>query len=174
MFLADATLNERTIEGVLDACELTYMVGFKDYIYRKGDVVLLRGAVSLSGLTKSPDKPPAVFLKVTAFDLVGTTTQFAPLHYAFISAKGESFAGKEAGKFTCEDGGVCLAYPILDNPNLFNAILDGEFEINVNRYENSSDVNVPIAIDRDEPEVSKKFAECSLKLMDVLKKKFGG
>jgi hypothetical protein len=123
VFLGDAMLNDRTIEGRLDASELTYVVGYEDYIYRKGDAVLLRGAVSFSGLTKSPNKPPALFLKVTAFDLVGDKTQFAPLHYAFISAKGESFAGKESGKFTCEDGGVCIAYSIFDNPNLFDAIL---------------------------------------------------
>jgi hypothetical protein len=95
---------------------------------------------------------------VTAFDVVGTKSRFAPLN-AFISSNGESFAGKEIGRFTCDDGGVCVAYNLLDNPDILKVILDGQFEINVNRYKNSSDVSVPIAIDRDRPELMLKFAQ---------------
>jgi hypothetical protein len=87
--LTDLTFNERTVEGGLDACELTYLVGFEDYIYRKGDLVFLRGSISMSALSRSPDKPPGIFLKVTAFDLVGANPQFAPLNYVFLSAKGQ-------------------------------------------------------------------------------------
>lgn len=175
VFLIDLRFDERTRQGHLDACELVYMVGFQDHIYRRGEMSALRGSLQLSALIEAPDKPPIISFKVTAFDLMGTqaTPQFAPLHYAFLSANGTSFAGKEAGKFTCDDGGICMAFSIFDNPTLLEALLDGTFEINVTRRPGGSDVRVPVNIARDKPETAMKFAGCTLKLIEVMKKKFG-
>ena len=52
-------------------------------------------------------------------------------------------------------------YNLFDNPDILKGLLDGEFEINVNRYENSSDASVPIAIDRDKQDVNQKLVLCS-------------
>jgi len=173
--LVDLRFDERTRQGRLDACELVYLLGFEDHIYRQGGMTALRGSLSLSALIEAPNKPPVITLKVTAFDMVGAqpSPQFAPLHYAFLSAKGTSFAGKEAGKFTCDDGGVCMAFSIFDNPTLLEALLDGAFEINVSRTPNGSDVRVPVNFARDKPETAREFAGCTLKLIEVMKKKFG-
>jgi len=173
--LVELRFDERTRQGRLDACELVYLLGFEDHIYRNGGMSVLRGSLSLSALIEAPDKPPVISFKVTAFDMVGAqpSPQFAPLHYAFLSANGTSFAGKEAGKFTCEDGGICMAFSVFDNPTLLEALLDGALEINVSRTPNGSDVRVPVNFGRDKPETAREFAGCTLKLIEVMKKKFG-
>jgi hypothetical protein len=171
--LGEAIAHERAIEGHLNACELTYLVGFADHIYRKGDIVILRGAVSMSAAVTAPDKPPFITFKVTAFDVVGGTPQFTPLHYGYLSANGQSYAGKEYVKFPCDDGGLCMGYSLIENVDLAMAISDG-FEINVNRSKGGSDVRVPVHILRDRPQTSRAFNQCTLKLMDVVQKKFGG
>jgi hypothetical protein len=56
---------------------------------------------------------------------------------------------------------------------LVEALIDGSFEINLTRKAGGSDVKVPINIGRDKPETSQAFASCTLKLVDVMKKKFG-
>lgn len=172
--LVDLRIDERTRSGKLDACELVYLIGFEDHIYRRGEVTALRGSLQLSALIEAPNKPPIVAFKVTAFDIIGAKThQFAPLHYAFITAKGTSFAGKESGKFTCEDGGVCMAFSVFENERLLEALIDGAFEINVTRQPGGSDVRVPVNFARDKPEVAARFANCTLKLIEVMQEKFG-
>jgi hypothetical protein len=110
VMLTDATPTERTVEGHLDACELTYLLAFQDNIYRNGGTVFLRGSFMVSAITADKDKAPGIVFKITAFDLVGEQTQLAPVNYAFVTANNQSFAGTESGKFKCEDGGLCLAY----------------------------------------------------------------
>ena len=123
---------------------MTYLIAFEDHIYRRGAITFLRGSVSLTGFVATKDKPPAILLKVTAFDLAGENPQFSPLGYGFLSAVGQSYARKEAVVFTCEDGGLCIGYEALKYPELMIAI-GQEFEINFNRAEGKSDVKIPVS-----------------------------
>jgi hypothetical protein len=171
--VAELEHTNRNSKGQLDACELRYIVAFQDNIYRQGAVTFLRGAVSFMGLIQEADKPPGILLKVTAFDLVGEKPVFAPLSLAYLTANGKSYAGKQSGTFTCEDGGQCVAYNFFDDPDLA-ASLGQTFEINITRANGSSDVRVPINVLRDFPKVSADFSNCSLELADLLMRKFGG
>ena len=169
--LVDAQSTERTVKGQLDSCEMTYTVAFEDHIYRRGALSFLRGNVSFMGFMNAKDKPPAVMLKVTGFDVVNQNTNFAPLGYAYLSAKGQSFAKKEFVNFQCEDGGLCIGYEMLKYPDLGFAISD-DFEINFSRANGSSDVKVPISFLRDRPAESLNFSQCMIKLLDALRSKF--
>lgn len=164
--------TNRMSKGQLDACELRYIVAFEDNIYRQGGITFLRGAVSLMGLIQQADKPPGILLKVTAFDLVGDKPNFAPLSLAYLTANGKSYAGKQSGTFTCDDGGQCVAYSFFDDPDLAIA-LSQSFEINITRANGNSDVSVPIRVARDFPKVSVGYSQCTVQLADLLMKKFG-
>lgn len=163
--------TERMSRGQLDACELRYIVAFEDNIYRQGGITFLRGAVSLIGMVQHADKSPGILLKVTAFDLVGDKPAFAPLSLGYLTADGKSYAGKQSGSFKCDDGGQCVAYDFFNNPGLSIA-LSQEFELNITRANGDSDVSVPIHIAHDFPAVSAEFSGCTLKLADLLMKKF--
>lgn len=163
--LLELKMDERKIRGKLDACELTYLVAFEDYIYRRGATTLLRGNVSLMGFVES-DKPPGIFLKVTAFDAIGNDAKLAPLGYAYLSVHGTSYAGAEFVSFTCEDGGLCVGYELLKHPEL--AAIGEGFQISFTRANGKTDVLVPISLHNDKDSVWQSFNMCSLKLFDVL------
>jgi hypothetical protein len=171
VLLVEAQATDRTVGGQLDSCEMTYMVAFEDHIYRRGAVSFLRGAVSFMGFTKAKDKPPAIILKVTAFDLENQNPKFAPLNYAFLTVAGQSYAKKEFVNFKCEDGGLCIGYEMLKFPELGDLFSD-DFEINFNRAGGGSDVKVPISFVRDKPAEALKFSSCMVKLLDVVRQKF--
>ena len=135
--LAEATFAARTVQGQLDACEVTYLLALEDFIYKQGQAVFLRGALSLNGATNDKSKPPYFIFKITAFDIVNNRPQFSPLFYAYLSKKRQSYAGKEFVKFQCDDGGLCIGYEILKNADL-TAILNDPFEINFNRTNGGS------------------------------------
>jgi hypothetical protein len=68
----------------------------------------------------------------------------------------------------------CAAlFSIFDHPTLLEALIDGAFEINCTRRPGGSDVRVPVNIIRDKPETAQEFAACTLKLIEVMRKKFG-
>jgi hypothetical protein len=169
--LVNLDFTERTVGGRLDACELVYLVAFKDYIYRNGGLVVLRGAINISALTGTK-KAPGILLKVTPFDDASGTPQLAPINYAFITSDGQSFAGSELATGKAEDGGLLVAFSLLDNMPLFAALTGGKFEINFNRRPNASDVKVPVNFLRDKPKVMISFGNCMNKLLDVIRKKF--
>jgi hypothetical protein len=167
--LIDTKISERTVEGELDSCEYTYLLGYKDFIYRNGGVVVLRGSVAVQGFTKKA-KQPTVILKVTGFDTDTPTPTVFHINYAYLSGEGISYARREYVKFACEDGGYCSGYTLFDKPEI-GMMLSSGFEINYNRRADSSDVTVPIRLLRDKPADSKKFDECVLKGMDILLKR---
>jgi len=170
--LASAQVTERTSKGKLDACEIVYTLLFQDYIYRNGGVTMLRGSVSMAGFIEAKEKPPAILLKATAFDLIGDKISLSPLSYAYISANGKSYAGNEFGKFTCEDGGLCVGYNILDTKNVaLLGSIGNAFNISITRANGHSDVSIPINLLRDKPDASQSFSACVIKLLDAVRKK---
>ena len=166
--LLDVKSWERTAGGKLDACEITFGVGFEDFIYRNGALVVLKGAVSF--MANPGDKIPAIVLKVSAFDYENDKLRSTPISYAYLSVAGNSYAGKEVTKFTCEDGGLCLGYDAMKYLELGQAI-GNEFEINFNRRPGGSDVRVPLSILRERPKESMAYSQCVLKLLDVIMEK---
>jgi hypothetical protein len=167
--LIDTKISERTVEGELESCEYTYLLGYQDFIYRNGGVVVLRGSVAVKGFTKIA-KQPTVILKVTGFDTDTPTPKLFHINYAYLSGAGNTYSNREYVKFACEDGGYCSGYTLFDKPEI-GMMLSSSFEINYNRTAGSSDVTVPIRFRRDKPADSKKFDECVLKGMDILLKR---
>ena len=167
--LLDLTTTERMSRGKLDACELTYLLAFEDYIYRNGAVTFLRGSMSFSGFINTPEKGPAFLFKVTAFDLVGESHKLAPLEYAYLSSQGVSYAGKEFVIGTAEDGGLLIGYEAMTNFSL--NFLD-PVSLNIMRIGGGSDVAIPVNFMMHDPSIAKKYAACTIKLLDALQDKF--
>lgn len=169
VLLLDLTASERKSRGQLDACELTYLLAYEDYIYRNGAVTFLRGSMSFIGFANEPEKGPAFLFKVTAFDLVGETHKLAPLEYAYLSSQGVSYAGKEFVIGAAEDGGLLVGYEALSNFSL--SFLD-PVALNIMRKDGASDVAIPVDFMMHDPSVGGQYATCAGKLLDVLKEKF--
>lgn len=167
----DLTFEERTIEGRLEGCELTYLLAFEDHIYRKGAPAAMRGSLLLMALRQHPDKEPGITFKAKTFDLVGSQPEFAPINYAFVSTPTKSFARHEFGHFTCEDGGFCAVYGLFKSPGLVEALISGSVTINFNRRKGASDVSVPVNFARDKPAVHREFVACVMKLLPVIQEK---
>ncbi len=162
--LANLVFDERTSGGKLNACELVYLIAYEDHIYRRGDAVFLRGAVNM--FDAGPGKGVGLGIKITMFDAVGETPKLAPIGYAYLSANGQSYAGKELTKGNAEDGGVILAYDIMALPTLYAALLTGSVEFNFNRNVGASDVAVPVNLFQKHPEIAIRFNECSTTLLE--------
>lgn len=161
----DARFFERRAGGVLDACELTYAVGYDDFIYRNGNLVFVRGSLSMQAL--EPPAPPLFVVKVAAFDVADGQVFLAPMDYAYLSINGRSFAGEEAARFRCEDGGVCLAYQLSSHPELAVAPISG-FSVAYNRKPRATDVAIPVNILQAAPQAAFDYSDCVDRLLDDL------
>ena len=169
VLLLELISTERMSRGKLDACELTYLLAFEDYIYRNGAVTFLRGSMNFAGFISSADKGPAFVFKVTAFDLIGETHKLAPLEYAYLSSQGISYAGKEFLSAAAEDGGLIVGYDALANVSL--SFLD-PISLNIMRKGGGSDVAIPVNFMMHDPSVGEQYAACTTKLLDALMEKF--
>ena len=168
VLLLDLTISERKSRGRLDACELTYLLAYEDYIYRNGAVTFLRGSMSFIGFANEPEKPPAFLFKVTAFDLVGETHKLAPLDYAYLSSQGLSYAGKEFVIGAAEDGGLLVGYEALSN---FSLSFLNPLSLNITKKGGSSDIAIPVNFLMHDPSVGGQYAVCVGKLLDMLQDK---
>jgi hypothetical protein len=155
--LVDAQLNQRKSSGELTGCEVLYTVGYEDHIYRNGEMVLLRGSVSINRPIEKMETLPYVILKVAALDFDGNTFAAAPMNYGFLSAEGRSYAHKEVSSFRCEDEGLCAVY---NDAELAQAI-GKSFAVSYNRAPGGSDVTVPINLPRTRPQLAASFAGCA-------------
>jgi len=169
--LMGAEATNRMTRGKLDACELSYRVAFEDHIYRQGGITVIRGNLSLWGMINEPDKVPAVFLKVTAFDTNGQTLKLSPLDYAYLSVGGQSYAGKEIAKLPSDDGGLMMLYDMVTNPDLALG-LDGQISISITRQGGRSDVSIPMYLQRDKPEAALQHTKCVGELLKAIQAKF--
>jgi hypothetical protein len=106
-------------------------------------------------------------LKITMFDVVQEKPVLAPINYAFLSSNGQSYAGKESGKHTSEDGVLLVLYDLLTVPALFEVLLTGDIEFNFNRHADGSDVKVPVNLFAKHAKVAVNFGECSQKLLQA-------
>ena len=102
----DIGFTERTSAGKLQACELGYLIAYEDNIYRRGDPVALRGSFTV--VQGRDGKGMGLGLKITMFDVVEQQSKLAPINYAFLSANGQSYAGKEHATTNAEDGGLLV------------------------------------------------------------------
>ena len=167
--IADLRVDERTSGGKLNACELVYIILYEDNIYRRGDPVALRGAINM--FDAGPGKGIGLALKITMFDLVQNQPKLAPINYAFLSANGHSYAGKERGEAKAEDGGVLVVYDLLALPSLYEDFVTGRIEFNFNRNVGSSDVTVPVNLFEEHPKVAIDFLNCSNKLVEGVQRR---
>jgi hypothetical protein len=167
--LTDLRLDERTTGGKLNACELVYVIVYEDHIYRRGDPVFLRGAFNM--FDAGPGKGIGLGLKITMFDVVQEKPKLAPIAYAFLSANGQSYAGKEITEGNAEDGGRLVVYDLLAVPTLYEQLLTGIIELNFNRNVGSSDVTVPVNLFEQHPKVAIDFTQCSDKLLEGVKRR---
>jgi len=165
--LADLRFTERTAGGKLQACELVYLIAYEDNIYRRGDPVALRGAITV--IDAGEKKGIVLGLKITMFDMVQQQAKLAPIHYAFMSANGHSYAGQENAEGNNEEGGLLVAYDLLKVPELYGALLNGAVELNFNRNEGASDVTVPVNLFADHPDMRTNFGNCTAKVIDALR-----
>jgi len=164
----EVVVTERKSRGKLDACELTYILAFEDYIYRDGAMTFLRGSMNFSGFINDADKQPAFLFKVTAFDLLAEGQKLAPLEYAYLSTNNISYAGKEFTIINASDGGLVVGY---DLANATLSFIDPIF-LNITRKGGQSDVAVPVDFMKYDPSAGMQHAACVLKLLDVLSDKF--
>lgn len=162
----DVEFFERKSRGKLDSCEITYLIAFQDHVYRQGKLSAIRGSVNFMGFIDSPDKAPAVLLKVTAFDLDNNGGyKIAPLEYAYISSQGQSYAGKEFVVGPAEDGGLLVGYEALKNMYLGVQVSE-QMSINFTRKSGRSDISVPVNFGRFKPNASLSYSKCSMELID--------
>lgn len=173
VFLLELEAQRRLNGGQLDACEIVYLVGFQDYIYRQGGVTALRGSVSFMGFMESKNSPPAIVLKVSAFDIDNNKTVPAQIQMAYLSSKGKVYSGRESGSFNCENGGLCVSYNAIENMDLILGLSDG-LEINFLRKGGRSDVRVPVRMPLDVDGAANQYDKCAIDLLQALQNKFGG
>ena len=159
----DLTFEKRMSRGRLNGCEISYLLGFEDYVYRQGAVTALRGSLNFYGFINAPDKSPAYIFKVTAFDFVEGQYIPAPLDYAYLSNDKASLAGREHVVSQAEDGGLLVGYDAL---SLADFDLLGVKAFNVTRAGGSSDVSVPIDLLQINADIYQNFAKCSSELLD--------
>ena len=162
----DVEFFERKSRGKLDSCEITYLIAFQDHVYRQGKLSAIRGSVNFMGFIDSPDKAPAVLLKVTAFDLDNNGGyKIAPLEYAYISSQEQSYAGKEFVVGPAEDGGLLVGYEALKNMYLGVQVSE-QMSINFTRKSGRSDISVPVNFGRFNPNATLSYSKCSMELID--------
>lgn len=161
--LMEVYASERKTRGKLNGCELTYFLAFEDYVYRKGAITFLRGALNFSSFNKNP----ALLLKVTAFDLQGSDTIDAPLSYAYLSNQTKSYAGMESSLFPSEDGGLLVMYPITSASSL--SFLE-PLTINISRKAGKTDLGIPIDVTSHDSEAALRFANCAINLTTMMTK----
>lgn len=165
----DLTFEKRMTRGKLNGCEISYLLGFEDYVYRQGSVTALRGSLSFFGFLDAPEKPPAYLFKVTAFNFVDGQYILAPLDYAYLSTGKGALAGQEYVVGQAEDGGLLVGYDAFSVMD-FN-ILDLN-SLNITRGGGSSDVRVPMNFLKINPAIYQQYAQCSLELLDNIAEKF--
>jgi len=165
----ELTATERMSRGRLNSCELTFLIVFEDFIYRQGSVTALRGSVSFTGFIDAADKGPAYLLKVTAFDLVGSAHQIAPLEYAYLSTSDQSYAFKEYLITAADDGGLLVGYDALTNMPISFVF---PMSINITREGGGSDISIPIDFMSHDQVASLKHSECTIKIIEDIQKKF--
>ena len=161
--LMELDTSERRTQGKLNGCELTYILAYEDYIYRKGAITFLRGSLNFSSF----DKNPAFLLKVTAFDLQGNSAIDVPLSYAYLSSQTKSYAGMESTIVPSDDGGLLVMYPITAASSL--SFLD-PLTINISRKDGTTDLGIPIDVTSHDAELALNFANCALNLTAMMKK----
>lgn len=167
VLLLDLMVTERMSLGSLDSCEITYLLAYEDYIYRNGLITFLRGSISFSGFVNLPNAAPAIIFKVTAFDLEGEQHVLAPLKYAYLNSGGVSFAGKEIGVQTAEDGGIVIGYDLFSN--MFDPF--EPLSLNITKEGGHSDVSIPVNFGMNDPAIALDYGECLLQFIDVLTEK---
>lgn len=164
--ILEVEFYERKSRGKLDSCEITYLIAFQDHVYRQGKLSAIRGSVNFMGFIDASDKPPAVLLKVTAFDLDNDGGyKIAPLEYAYISTEGQSYAGKEFVVGPAEDGGLLVGYEVFKNMYLGVQVSE-QMAINFTRKSGRSDISVPVNFARFNPNAWMSYTKCSMELID--------
>jgi hypothetical protein len=168
--ILDVVADRRMNRGQLDSCELVYSLAYEDYIYKNGGTTFLRGSFAFMGFTNAQDTPPAVVLKVTAFDRINDELKLSPLDYAYFSTNNKSYAGSETGVFATEDGGIMVGYNVLEHLELPNAIANN-ITVNITRYGGSSDVKIPFQINDVKGGAARSYLKCSDDLIaEIIKK----
>jgi hypothetical protein len=104
-----------TTQGTFAGCELVYRVFLRDFRARRGELIIVRGAILLS---YEKGKVPSLMLKVLGEDVDVTTRASRPfaLAYASLSMGNVSLERFARKRFECEGGGICIPY--VDNNNL--------------------------------------------------------
>jgi hypothetical protein len=129
-----------TTAGALVGCGFEFSQVLPDDAYERGDPVILRGSISTLYDTGNPLN---VVLKVAGqrVDPTKMTTTRFNVHYVYLSADGQSFAGRERAAFRCEDGGFCATY-VENAESIIGAIFDNELGLSYNRNEGGLNVSV--------------------------------
>ena len=167
----DIVVTNRMSRGKLDACEITYLLAFQDHIYLNGGLMAIRGSLQFAGFVSAKDKPPAVLLNVTGFDVKSNNPVLAPIDFAYLSFGNRSLAGSEFGMGPAEDGGLLVGYSALENPELALQLAEN-VNINFTRQGGASDVTVPLSVLAHDPNKAVQYYNCSEALLGALMNKF--
>ena len=167
----EALVSERMSRGKLDFCEITYLIGYEDYVYNQGAVTALRGSLSFAGFIEEKDKSPIVMFKVTAFNFDGKNFILAPLDYAYLSTTSDNYASQEFVMGAAEDGGLLVGYDAMSNMALPSQLSE-KIYINIVKNGGRSDVSVPFSLLAIDAEKSLKYSDCSMRLLDGIIAKF--
>jgi len=99
-------------DGQLRGCSMLFNVGIRDYAYRNGGVVVVRGGLDILAL-----RPDALAwtVRIAPRDISWNSTSrnydaapFSPAH-GWIAVSNFSSADRESRQFQCEGGGYCAA-----------------------------------------------------------------
>lgn len=159
---------EQTSQGRLVGCGFEFKTVLRDHAYDRGKPVILIGSVS-SFYFKG--KAMNVSLKVRGNSLFFSQRLepvFSPfeINYAYLKSAVYSSAGREATKFTCENGGFCAVYT--EFQEIFEALVSNDLSLVYSRTPTGFDVVTKLDISTAENGVENlgKGLRCFARLVD--------
>ena len=163
--------------GELVGCTLVYAALAKDFTYKQGALIAIRGSFGLVAESRNV----GVTLKVVVGDIDPDTTQRKPTTAYLVSGNGTSKDALISAASSDTDGGFSAIFKAEQTLEmLLQGISDGKVTVALARTVGGTDMNVSIETDVVEtasdgkrtrsPEPAISFLECSNSLMETVRK----
>lgn len=163
--------------GELVGCGLVFTVGIRDWRYKAGGIVLIRGSLNFYSF---PGKVPAYVIKIQPVDITimgdGFLQQdFAPVDFGYFVLGEYTTANKEIDSFQCEKGGYCATINAFENLDMIEAVISGlmlnQMKVAYTREGGQSDVTTKIDLgDGNNGELmpaASQFLQCQIEALNA-------
>lgn len=170
--------------GKLQGCSLVYSAAALDYTYKQGELLSLKGNISIFG----DEKGMLLNFKIGVVENLAKNPTFVEPHFAYLQTSNSSTNEVESKSFASDIPGYKIFVYSLFEPNITklyeDMISSGKVTIGFNRKANGMDILVPLnlfirdarlegnAVKREHSmEMLNAFSSCSSKLIDSVLKK---